>query len=386
MKFWFFSAQYLPTVGGVERYTASLAGRLISLGHSVTVVTSSLAGQPAEETDASGIRIIRLPVIPLMNGRFPVLKASGEKQRFEKMFRDEKPDFCVIQTRFYTSSLFAARLCRKNKVPCIVIEHGTAHLMRGGITGFLGNIYEHLTCRYVHHLCPDFYGVSMACCDWLKHFGIDTDKVMYNSTDIAAVNNAAAAGREKLLEKLPDTENRTVIAFSSRFIPEKGVEQMIQAFGRIKEKYPQALLVMAGDGPLWDKANAEKPDDVILTGRLPFEENLALIALGDVFCLPTFSEGFATTVLEAAALGTVVLTTPTGGSPQLIVDENHGLLFPDMTPDSIYAALDKALSDKEWRKTAAENAYTNLQSNFTWDITSRRLEKIAIEKNKFRGN
>ena len=161
---------------------------------------------------------------------------------------------------------------------------------------------------------------------------------------------------------------------------------MIQAFGRIKEKYPQALLVMAGDGPLWDKANAEKPDDVILTGRLPFEENLALIALGDVFCLPTFSEGFATTVLEAAALGTVVLTTPTGGSPQLIVDENHGLLFPDMTPDSIYAALDKALSDKEWRKTAAENAYTNLQANFTWDITSRRLEKIAIEKNKFRGN
>ena len=113
---------------------------------------------------------------------------------------------------------------------------------------------------------------------------------------------------------------------------------------------------------------------------MPYTENLALIALGDVFCLPTFSEGFATTVLESAALKTVVLTTPTGGSPRLIVDDNHGLLFPDMTPESIYNALDKALADEEWRKKSAENAFENLQQNFTWDITSEKLEKIAIEK------
>ncbi len=386
MKFWFFSAQYLPTVGGVERYTASLASRLIAGGHSATVVTSSLPGLPREENGADGIRILRLPVIPLMNGRFPVLKISREKQRLEKQFAAEKPDFCVIQTRFYTSSLFAARLCRKYKVPCIVIEHGTAHLMRGGITGFLGNIYEHVTCKYVHHLCPDFYGVSLACCDWLKHFHINTDKVMYNSIDINAVTRAAAAGRNSLMAKLPPLENKKIIVFSSRLVPEKGVEQMIQAFEKIKEKYPDALLVMAGDGPMWDKINGIKPQDVILTGRLPYEENLALIELGDVFCLPTFSEGFATTVLESAALKTVVLTTPTGGSPQLIVDDDHGLLFPDMTPDSIYTALDTALADSQWRKTAAENAFDNLQKNFTWAITSERLEKIAIEKNKSRGN
>ena len=386
MKFCFFSAQYLPTVGGVERYTASLASQLIEKGHSVTVVTSSLPGLPPQECGEDGINVVRLPAIPVMNGRFPVLKLSSEKKSFEKMFAEEKPDFCVIQTRFYTSSLFAARLCRKYKVPAIVVEHGTAYLMRGGIAGLMGRIYEHITCRYVHHLCPDFYGVSRACCQWLENFGIKTDRVLYNSTDIDSITAKAAAGRKGLAEKLPDTENKKIIAFSSRLVPEKGVEQMIQAFEKIKEKYPDTLLVMAGDGPLWEKANSIKSDGVILAGRLPYEENLALIERGDVFCLPTFSEGFATTVLEAAALKTVVLTTPTGGSPQLIVDDDHGLLFPDMQPDSICAALDRALADDEWRRKAAENAFDNLQKNFTWKITSERLEKIASEKIKFRGN
>jgi len=307
------------------------------------------------------------------------LKLSSAKSSFEKYFAENKPDYCVIQTRFYTSSLFAARLCRKYKVPAMVIEHGTAHLMRGGITGFLGNIYEHITCRYVHHLCPDFYGVSLACCDWLKHFHINTDKVMYNSVDVQAVQSAAEKGRNSLMEKLPDVAGKKIIAFSARFIPEKGVEQIVQAFGKIKEKYPDALLVMAGDGPLWQKIKDIDADGVILTGRLSYEENLALIQAGSVFCLPTFSEGFATTVLEAAALNTVVLTTPTGGSPQLIPDDSYGILFPTMEPEDIYSALDKALADDRWRSTAAEKAYNNLINNFTWDKTCDRLERIALE-------
>ena len=57
MKFIIFSAQYLPTVGGVERYTNSLAKKLIAKGHKVSVVTSSLPGQPDVETDSDGIKI-----------------------------------------------------------------------------------------------------------------------------------------------------------------------------------------------------------------------------------------------------------------------------------------------------------------------------------------
>ena len=51
----FFSTQYLPTPGGVERYTWNLARRCVAAGHRALVVTASLPGLPARERDADGI-------------------------------------------------------------------------------------------------------------------------------------------------------------------------------------------------------------------------------------------------------------------------------------------------------------------------------------------
>lgn len=381
MNFHIFSAQYLPTVGGVERYTNSLAKELIKKGHNVAVVTSSLAGMPWRETDCDGINIRRLPSVPFMNGRFPTVKPSKELNEFIKDFARDKPDFCVIQTRFYTLSLFAAWLCKKYNVPAIVIEHGTAHLMRGGFTGFAGSVYEHIACKYIYSKCPNFYGVSESCCKWLGHFGVKTDNTLYNSVSPDVLNANAEKGIISLIGKLPtDIDNKTIIAFSARFIAEKGVMQLLSAFEKINCLYDNVVLIMAGDGPLWNEAKNRNCKNVIFTSRLPYEENLALIKLADIFCLPTFSEGFATTVLEAAALKTYIVTTPTGGTPRLILDETYGTLMPDMSEDSIFNALCRVLDNIDALPTAKGKTYENLIKNFTWDKTGDTLLEIANQK------
>ena len=106
MTICFFSAQYLPTVGGVERYTYNLARRVVKAGHKALVVTSALPGLPDHETDAEGIEILRLPVWPLMNGRFPVLRPGRDFSRLEKLLWGRKIDFCLINTPFLGSCLF----------------------------------------------------------------------------------------------------------------------------------------------------------------------------------------------------------------------------------------------------------------------------------------
>lgn len=381
MKFMIFSAQYLPTVGGVERYTNSLSKKLVEKGHGVTVITSLLPGLPEKETDSDGIEIIRLPVIPVMSGRFPVIILGGKMREFAQYFGKNPPDFCVIQTRFYTNSIFAAKLCKKYSIPAIVVEHGTAHLMHGGIMGFLGGVYEHTVFKYIRRRCPDFYGVSAACCKWLEHFGVKTDKVLSNSVSPEFLTEAAQAGKDDILNKLPrNIGKKTTIFFSARFVPEKGVRQLLSAFTKINRQYPDTLLIMAGSGPIWREIQSKKPENVILTGQIPYEENLALMQMSDIFCLPTFSEGFATTILEAAALKTVIVTTPTGGAPNLIKNESYGILIPDMSEKSIVEGLKKALSDSHWRETAAENAYKNLTENFTWDKTADKLISVAERK------
>ena len=133
----FFSTQYLPTPGGVERYTWNLARRCVAAGHRALVVTASLPGLPARETDPDGIEIFRLPSYPVMGGRFPVLHPFVDAGDLWA----QDIDFAVIQTRMYPQSVWAARQCKRRGIPALVIDHSTGYMMHGGLAGALGKAY-----------------------------------------------------------------------------------------------------------------------------------------------------------------------------------------------------------------------------------------------------
>ena len=164
----FFSTQYLPTPGGVERYTWNLARRCVAAGHRALVVTASLPGLPARERDADGIEIYRLPSWPVMGGRFPVLKPFADADDLWA----QGIDFAVIQTRMYTQSVWAARQCKRRGIPALVIDHSTGYMLHGGLAGALGKAYEHAACGSIRRCGFPFYGVSGDVCRWLETFGI----------------------------------------------------------------------------------------------------------------------------------------------------------------------------------------------------------------------
>ena len=375
MNFVIFSAQYLPTVGGVERYTNSLAKKLTEKGHKITVVTSSLAGLPDHETDADDIEVYRIPVKWIMNNRFSIPIPNGQFFAIEKQLAAKKFDFAIIQTKFYLNSVWASRFCKKNRVPAMVVEHGTAHLIRDGIVGLVGSFYEHLAAKYIYHNCKNFYGVSLACCGWLEHFGLKGKGCLYNAVDPAVITATAEKGDATLKEKI-SFEGKTTIAFAGRFIKEKGVVNLANAFKVIGKEFPDVQLVMAGDGPLWQEVKDMQVENIILPGSLSYEHSLALLKNSYIFCLPTFSEGFSTSVLEAAALKAMIITTRTGGSPQLVVDENHGTIINSMESADIITALRDALSNPEHTKLCAENAYNKLVAHFTWEQVAQDFLNI----------
>ena len=375
MKFIIFSAQYLPTVGGVERYTNSLAKKLIAKGHTVSVVTSALPDQPDTETAPDGIKVFRLPCLMLMNGRFPIIKPSAQKTAFEQHFKSEKYDFCVIQTRFYINSLFAAHLCEKYDVPSIVIDHSTSHLMGGGIVGKAGDMYEHFAANYIKKRTDKFFGVSGRCGEWLKHFGIEDAGVMYNCPNLDAINTIAPAAKSDY----NCAEDEILIVFAARLIAEKGVLKLIEAFNKISAQN-KAKLVIAGDGALYSEVKAMETEDISVVGALKFGDVIALYKAADIFCLPTdYPEGFPTTVLEAAACNTMVIAADKGGTGEIISSDEYGILLTENTVENLAKALEKAINDKKYRLNAIKNAHEKLLESFTWEKTADKLEATAFE-------
>ncbi len=371
--FLFFSAQYLPTAGGVERFTNHLARQLVQRGNQVIVATSALPNLPAHEITEEGIEIYRFPSWLLMGGRLPVIRPGSRFHALSKELWSHPIDYCVINTYFYPLSLYASHQTKRRHIPTIAINHGSAWLMTGNpILAWAGRIYERAAAHFVYRHCKRFFGVSEAAKQWVESFHIPAEGIITNAVDPDAILQTVDKDTD-WRQCLHLADDAKIIAFVGRMIPEKGVDQLISAMQTIRAQQPSAVLLMAGTGPLLENYSNDPENGIFLLGVQPYEKALALLQQADVFCLPSRSEGFACTVLEAAALGCPVLTTATGGSPQLLITPEYGTLLESMDASVIAQACIQALGNDAWRQRASVLTEQRLRENYTWTCSVRQL-------------
>ena len=127
-KYCIFSAQYLPSFGGVEQYTYNLSNKLVEQGNEVIIVTSTIANLPFEETQDNGVKIFRIPSYNFLNGRLPFAYPSAVWKALKKKLAAEDISRIIIQTRLYTLSIMGMKFAQKQHIPCITIEHGTSYV------------------------------------------------------------------------------------------------------------------------------------------------------------------------------------------------------------------------------------------------------------------
>lgn len=371
-----FSAQYLPHMGGVERYTYNLAKKLIELGNTVTVVTSNLQELPEYEK-MKEISVYRMPAFALLNGRYPVLKFNGKFRKLHRRLRQEKFDFVIVNTRFYIHSVYGQWFAKSRNIKVITIDHGSSHLSVGNpVFDAVGGTYEHIITKIGQLFCKDYYGVSKASVDWLKHFHIKPKGILYNSVDVENIKGILERAKKKYRSAYGIDEEDTVIAFTGRLLPEKGIPQLIGAFKEIQKNYKNTYLFLAGDGPLEDFVVQHKSEHLLPLGKKSFEEVIGLLSEADIFCLPSFSEGFSTSILEAIVCKCYVVTTERGGARETFPTDDYGTVIPNNDVVILINALEKAMNSPEKREKAVELSYTRMKNNFTWDIVAEKVNEL----------
>lgn len=374
-KYCIFAAQYLPHMGGVERYTYNLAKRLVERGNEVTVVTSNIYKLPSYEKE-EGIHVYRVPCMNLLDGRYPVLKVSRKFMKINRMLRRRKYDIVIVNTRFYLHSLYGMVFAWKNSISCIAIEHGTSHLsVHHKILDSVGAVYEHILTRIERIYCKDFYGVSKACNEWLMHFHIPAKGVLYNSIDINEIRQIKKDLFYRNKYNIP--KDATVVTFTGRLLAEKGLSELMNVMDRLCQRRKDIYLFIAGDGDLREEVIKRRTDYIIPLGKIEFEDIVILLRESDIFCLPSFSEGFSTSILEAAACKCYILTTERGGAKELIINKEYGSIIPNNREDVLYREFISILDNQEKRKEAVELTYQRLQSCFTWDNVVDQIERIC---------
>ena len=180
-----------------------------------------------------------------------------------------------------------------------------------------------------------------------KLFNITKDiKVIYNFIDAKKYDNAQKEECKRIALAQP---HERIFTHVSNFRPVKRVEDVVKIFSEVRKEIP-AKLLMIGEGP--ERPKAEKLvkelniiDDVFFLGNST--EVAKILCYTDVFLLPSQTESFGLAALEAMAAGSAVISTNTGGLPEVNIHGKTGFLsnlgdVADMAKNAILIAKEAA--------------------------------------------
>jgi glycosyltransferase involved in cell wall biosynthesis len=173
---------------------------------------------------------------------------------------------------------------------------------------------------------------------------------------------------------LPDDER--IITFVGVLTPRKGIDTLIESIGILARSGTAPLLTIGGIGELRGALETRARELGVLerirfVGKVAHDEVAWWMAAGDVFCLPSLSEGLPTVVCEAMACGRAVVATAVDGTPEIVDDGATGLLVPPRDARSLAAALTRVLDDDALRRRFEHEAVTRARATYTWAANAK---------------
>ncbi|MGR5409975.1 glycosyltransferase family 4 protein [Vibrio sp. PNB22_8_1] len=206
---------------------------------------------------------------------------------------------------------------------------------------------------------------------WMKTIVSDPTKVhvVYNAVETLDLNRSSIdQGR---------------ILFLGRLGERKGVKDLIDAFAMVLAEYPDARLTLGGDGDVatfkQQVKNLGISNNVDFLGWVAGEQKKVWLSKTDVYCLPSYNEGFPMGVLEAMSANIPVVASTAGGIPDAIKDGIDGLLIEAGDIEMLAAHLKKMISDRALNTAYSARAKKKFINNFSKQAVFPELDKIYTE-------
>jgi glycosyltransferase involved in cell wall biosynthesis len=165
------------------------------------------------------------------------------------------------------------------------------------------------------------------------------------------------------------SESAVVISFVGRLTRDKGVSELVEAFSQLIQSGKQCVLLLVGPqepdrDPLPPETLAKISENPMIIATGYSDEPEKYLAVTDIFCLPSYREGFGNVVIEAAATGVPTVGTDIVGLRDSIVNGETGLLVPPKTTDELAAGLRLLIDDPDQRGKMGERARSRARREF----------------------
>ncbi len=194
--------------------------------------------------------------------------------------------------------------------------------------------------------------------------------------------------RKRVCEKLGVPDNAVLVVSAGRLSQEKGHRYLVDAIHKIGPSADGAYFVFCGEG-VCGKELEKQAQRLKIADRcrfVGFRRDLdEIFRAMDLMVLPSLTEGLPNVALEAFACAKPVVATAVGGVPEVVEDGENGLLVPARRSDLLAEAMAKLLASHEVRRRMGEEGRRTVETNFTFDRQTRKLEEVYQELLGFKG-
>jgi glycosyltransferase involved in cell wall biosynthesis len=279
--------------------------------------------------------------------------------RLSARLSDLKPD--VVHTHLLHADLYGIPAARRVGVPVIISSRHNDNAFR-----------RRTPIKQVNHFLWRMADAGIAISDSIARFTVEVEGASKNKIHRVYYGLEAQkpldrnAGRAAILRELKLPDDAVLVGMVCRLTEQKGITYALQAFTKLKDEFPAAHLLIAGDGPLRTSLEREA---ALFKNRVHFlgwrDDTASLMAALDIFLAPSLWEGFGLVFLEAMAQAVPILATRVSAIPEIIVDGETGLLVTSRDVEALTEALRKLLSDKPLRQYMGLQGQDRLETHFS---------------------
>jgi glycosyltransferase involved in cell wall biosynthesis len=259
---------------------------------------------------------------------------------FKRLLQDEKVD--LIHAHEFDANVQGTFVAAMTGIPLVATVHGKNY--------FWERLRRRLAYRWVNR-----EATMVAVSENLKQFIVekvgaspDRIKVIYNGVD--ALPNYEQTDVDRCREELGIPKTDYIVGVVGNLYPVKGHQYLIDGIPLILEKTPNTSFLFAGRGQLESQLK-EQVYRLGLDKRVHFlglrQDISRILAMLDVFVLPSLSEGLSMAILEAMIAGKPVVATQVGGNPELVLAGETGYLVPPQDSRALALSLTTLLLNRE---------------------------------------
>ncbi len=183
-----------------------------------------------------------------------------------------------------------------------------------------------------------------------------------------------------------ESERQKVISFIGSFYRYEGLDLLVDAFAKIADKHPEAVLLLVGGGETDKELKAQIQalniaHKVIMPGRIDHSRIAGVYSLVDILAYPRYAMRLTELVtplkpLEAMAMGKAFVASDVGGHKELVHHNETGILFPAGNADALADSLDLLLKNDDLKQRLQSCGLAWVKENRTWAKTTSVYEEI----------